>query len=55
MARITAYIEIDDEELDRFLDDKDFEGSLRARLDEVYDGDGNPVYPRLVGIDVEDD
>ena len=36
-----------------FTDDADLESSLVARLDEVYDRDGNVVQPKVYGIEVD--
>lgn len=56
MARITVYMTIPTDDLDRdFVDDADLGASLKARLSEIFDRNGNPVAPHFVGFDVEED
>ena len=58
MARVAIFCTVDDEVLasDDVGGVGGLEDSLRARLGEVFDDNGNPIDTfRMVGIDVDDD
>lgn len=58
MARVAIFCTIDDDALTsaEVGGVGGLEDSLRARLSEVYDDNGNPIESlRMLGIDVDDD
>lgn len=54
-VRVNIYMTLTAEQFAQFADTADLLSSIDARLNEVYDADGNPVEPRVLGIEVDID
>jgi len=56
-ARIALYVVMDSTDVDEthFPEYSDLEASFRARLSEIFDVHGEPLFPHLLGLDLEED